>query len=930
MENEKKLFLLDAYALIYRAYYAFINNPRYNSQKLNTSAMYGFVNTLEDILKNEKPSHIGVVFDPPTKNFRHDLFPEYKANRKPTPEDVKKSIPYVKKIVEAYNIPVVQKDFFEADDVVGTLAKKAEKVGMTVYMMTPDKDYCQLVSENIFVYKPAKGGKKAEIMGLQEVQETYRIEDPLQLIDILALWGDAADNIPGAPGIGEKKSKDMVGKYGSVEGLYEKIHMITGKQKEKLVAAKEQVILSKELATIKLDVDVDFDEETFRYKGMNEPALLELFKELEFQALSRRILQKDFHVVAKGVPVQLSLFDNPEIVRADEVKEVAPEDVKNIENVEHDYKLVDNLAKRRKLIELLGEQTEFCFDTETTSLEVFEAELVGIAFSVKEKEGFYVPIPADRTAAMAIVEEFRAVLENREILKIGQNIKYDIQVLSNYDIRVEGKLFDTMVAHYLVQPEARHNMDFLAEHYLQYKTISIEELIGKKGKGQLTMRAVETSKVVDYAVEDADITLQLKNILSKELEKYDLKGLFEEVEMPLVKVLSDMEQAGVKLNTKALAAYEKELSAELAGIEKDIFELSGEEFNVASPKQLGIVLFEKMKIVDKPTKTKTKQYSTSEKELVKLKEKHPVIEKILTFRSLKKLIGTYVEALPKLVNKKTDRIHTSFNQAVTATGRLSSSNPNLQNIPIRTERGKEIRKTFIASSDEHVLLAADYSQIELRLIAHFSNETNMLEAFKNGEDIHTATASKVFAVEVGDVTREMRSAAKSVNFGIIYGISAFGLSQNSGLSRKEAKTIIDNYFATYPGIKDFMEKSIKAARDNGYVETMMKRRRYLPDIDSRNSIVKGVAERNAVNAPIQGSAADIIKVAMVNVYKKLNESSLKSKMLLQVHDELVLDVPKNELEQVKELIKTEMESAVKLNVDLTVDVGVGENWLDAH
>lgn len=920
----KKLYLLDAYALIYRSYYAFIKNPRYNSKGQNTSAIYGFANTLIDLIQKEQPTHIAVVFDPPYPTFRHEMYKEYKAQREATPEDIKLSIPIIKELIEGFNIPVIEVAGFEADDTIGTLAKMAEKEGFTTYMMTPDKDYGQLVSENIFMLKPARGGNEAEVIDTEKICAKYKIQDPTQVIDILGLMGDASDNIPGAPGIGEKTAIKLIGEYGSIENLYANIDDLTGKQKEKLAENKEQVLFSKELVTIRLDVPVKFDEKNLTYEKPDENKLTKLFEELEFKTLTKRIFQKDNTPTSTSSVMQGSLFGDVEI-------EKAPSNLNNISNTDHDYKLIDTFEKRQELIQNLLQQKEFCFDTETTGLDPRTAEIVGLAISYKSHSAYYIPFPADQIEASNIFKEFRDLFANKSIRKIGQNIKYDILVLKQYEIDVAGKIFDTMIAHYLMHPDLRHNLNFLSEQYLAYKPISIEELIGKKGANQSSMRSVSFDKITDYACEDADLTFQLKEIFEKELEKNYLDNLSSTLEMPLIPVLADMENSGIKVDTIALNEFAKELNVELIKTEEKIIEQSGVQFNVSSPKQLGEVLFDHMKLDPNAKKTKTKQYSTSEETLQKISDKHPIIQDILEFRSLKKLLSTYVEALPKLINEDTGKIHTSYQQAVASTGRLSSKNPNLQNIPIREARGREIRKSFIPSDENHILLAADYSQIELRIMAHLSQDTNMIEAFNNNVDIHTSTAANIFHVEnIKDVTSDQRRIAKSANFGIIYGISAFGLSQNLHISRSEAKQLIDEYFSSFPKVKEYMDKSIATARNKGFVETMMGRKNILNDINSRNGIVRGNAERYAINAPIQGSAADIIKLAMIDIYNELNKKQYKTKMILQVHDELVFDVYKPELEEIKQLVKTKMENAIKLSIPLTVDMGIGENWLQAH
>jgi DNA polymerase-1 len=938
-ENNKKLFLLDAFALIYRAYFAFGKNQRYNSKGLNTSAMLGFTNTLIEVLEKQKPTHIAVVFDAPGgASNREEVFTDYKAGREAMPEDLKTSIPYIKRIIEAFNIPMYLLEGYEADDIIGTMAKEAERQGFETYMMTPDKDFGQLVSENIFMYKPAAYGKPAQKMGIPEVCEKFGVENPLQVIDILGLWGDAVDNIPGIPGIGEKTSKILIAKYGSVEGLIEHAHELKGKQKENVINFAEQGLLSKMLATIILDVPVDYDLADTILEAADEDKIIEIFAELEFRNLAKRILGREIQIKPAAVPAmpggQLDLFGNlieAAVVKKEEViiEEVAPIEAKDITNSKHNYHFVQTATERAKLIADILKEKSFCFDTETTGINPFDAALVGMSFAWKEGEAYYVPFTENKEEVTVLLAEFKGLFENEKIEKVGQNLKYDMNVLSNYGVRVKGPLFDTMIAHYLIQPDMRHNMDLLAETYLGYKTVSIETLIGKKGKKQKTMRDIPQEEIVDYACEDADITLRLKNQFEPKMNT-TLKKLMDEIETPLIPVLSAMEKEGIKLDVPALANFSKELDVSVTTLSQQILELSGEEFNVDSPKQLGEVLFDKMKIVEKAKKTKTGQYSTGEDVLSKLASKHEIVPLILEYRSLKKLKSTYVDALPELVNAEDGKIHTSYMQTVAATGRLSSSNPNLQNIPIRTEKGREIRKAFIPRNDDYTLLAADYSQIELRIIAALSEDENMQEAFVKGEDIHTATAAKVFGVAIEEVDREMRSKAKAVNFGIIYGVSAFGLSQNLNIPRKEAKAIIDTYFEQYPKLKAYMENNVEFAKEHGYVETIMKRRRNLKDINSANAIVRSHAERNAVNAPIQGSAADIIKIAMINIHAEFEKQQFQSKMLLQVHDELVFDVFKPELDQIKAIVKDKMENAVKLVVPLDVEMNEAENWLLAH
>ncbi len=917
---EKKLFLLDAMALIYRAYFAFSKNPRINSKGLNTSAVLGFANTLYDVIKNEKPTHIGVAFDTKAPTVRHEDFVEYKANREKMPEDLAASIPYIEKLIEGFNIPMLYVDGYEADDVIGTLAKKAEKEGFETFMMTPDKDFGQLVSDKTFMYKPARMGNKAEIMGVKEVCEKFSIERPEQVIDILGLWGDASDNIPGIPGIGEKRAKELIAEYGSLEGVIENSDKLKGKMKENVENFAEQGLQSKELATIILDVPLELEEEELKINKPNNKFLKELFEDLEFRNFANRFFT-DQSVQAGEEAVQGDLFGTPEEGEAQ---------MKTIDTSPHDYFLVDSSEKRNELITVLTKSGSFCFDTETTGIDAHQAELVGMSFSVKPGEAWYVPVPENYNDCLSIVHEFKSLFEDPGIQKTGQNLKYDISILKWYDVSVKGKLFDTMLAHYLLQPDQRHNMDVLAENYLNYKPVSIESLIGKKGKKQLSIRSVELETLKDYACEDADITLQLKDSFEPLLGENEANNLFDDIEVPLVPVLASMESEGVKLDIGTLKEYSSQLGNEIEEIQKEILEQAGVEFNIASPKQLGEVLFEKMKITDKPKMTKTKQYSTSEDVLLKLINKHPIVKNILDFRSLTKLKSTYVDTLPDMVNPRTGRIHTSYNQAVAATGRLSSNNPNLQNIPIRTDRGREIRKAFVPRNENYTLLAADYSQIELRIIAELSGDTGMVDAFQQGIDIHTATASKVYSVNLDEVSKDQRRNAKTVNFGIVYGISAFGLSERLNIPRKEAKEIIDQYFDQYPGVRAYMKESIESAREKGYVETIMGRRRYLRDINSANAVVRGFAERNAINAPIQGSSADMIKIAMINIHREMEKLNLRSKMILQVHDELIFDAHKDELENIKPLIQDLMINAIPLKVPVVVEMDTGDNWLAAH
>ena len=941
-ETEKKLFLLDAFALIYRAYFAFSSNPRINSKGFNTSAIFGFTNTLLEILTKEKPSHIAVVFDMEGPTQRHVEFEAYKANREEMPEDLRKSIPLIVDLIKGFNIEVLGLEGFEADDVIGTLAIKAEKEGYTTYMMTPDKDYGQLVDANTFIYKPARLGNGAEILGPEEICKKWEIRSVSELIDILGLMGDKVDNIPGIPGVGEKTAIQLIKDFGSIENLLENTDKLKGKLKEKVENNKEMAIQSKRLATIILDCPIELDEVKLRIKDPNKPALLELFKELEFRAIAQKIVGEDIGGKEK-LPTekpkasngQGDLFDmaeaptNPSPMESSE--DAAPvTNFKTITEVEHLYTLVDSDEKIKELLKLISDHTEFCFDSETTSLNTMEAEIVGLSFAVSPHQAYYVPFPQGREESELIIQQFAALFSDESKTLIGQNIKYDYQVLKNYGIAIKNKLFDTMVAHFLIMPDMRHNLDILAQTYLNYSPVSIETLIGKKGKEQGSMRDVEIEKIKEYAAEDADITLQLKHKFEPELKEKALEKLFSDVEVPLIKVLANIEREGINLDVSALNDFSAQLQGDITLVEKEIQDYAGTKFNVSSPKQVGEILFDYLKIVEKPKKTKTGQYATGEDVLSKLEGKHPIISKILDYRELVKLKNTYVDTLPLLVNKTTGRIHTSFNQVVAVTGRLSSDNPNLQNIPIRTERGRQIRKAFIPRDSEHILLSADYSQIELRIVASISGDKNMCEAFQLGKDIHTATAAKVFGVAESEVTKEMRYKSKSVNFGIIYGQGAFGLSENLNISRAEAKELIDNYFREYSAIKNYMDDTINFARENGYVKTLLGRKRWLRDITSNNATVRNFAERNAINAPIQGSAADMIKVAMINIYNELEKQNFKTKMLLQVHDELVFDVYKPELELVKPIIEKMMREALPLSVPVEVGMGSGENWLLAH
>jgi DNA polymerase-1 len=948
MSDQKRVFLVDAFALIFRGYYAFIKNPQINSKGLDTSAIMGFMNSLLDVIKRERPDHLAVCFDKGGSVDRVEMFEAYKANRDETPEAIKIAVPYIQEILKAMHIPIMVKAGFEADDVIGTLSKQAEKEGYKTFMVTPDKDFAQLVSENIFMYKPRFGGGY-DIWGVPEVQEKFGVTDPLQVIDFLGMMGDSADNIPGLPGVGEKTAKKFLAAYGSMENLLANTHELKGKMKEKVEAAKDLGLLSKKLATIMLDVPVTFNAKDFELDQPDIEKVTALFSELEFRNLLTNFTktfavesatkvnsaespseEKTSITAKKAAPSAEGQFD---LFAAPGTGSVSEEEVasgfKTIANTNHFYQHIDSPFSRKLLLKKLMEQTSVCFDTETTGLKALEVELIGIAFSYEIGKGYYVSFPEDQAETKALLEEFRPFFESN-IEKIGHNLKYDIKVLSNYEIPVKGKLFDTMIAHYLINPDMRHNMDVLAETYLNYQPVSIAELIGKKGKNQLSMRTVPIAEQTEYAVEDADITFQLKQLFTGELESGNVTKLFNDIELPLVSVLTAMEIEGININIDFLNKFSVTLTEDINRLEKNIYEQAGEEFNIASPKQLGIVLFEKMELVKKPKKTKTGQYATGEDILSFLAKEHEIIRNIQEYRQYKKLQSTYVDALPNEVNPKTGRIHTQYMQAVAATGRLSSNNPNLQNIPIRTERGKEVRKSFIPRDENHVLLAADYSQIELRIIAALSEEGNMMEAFKNGEDIHASTAAKVFNVPLDEVTREQRSNAKTVNFGIVYGVSAFGLSNQTDLSRSEAKELIDTYYETYPKLKAYMSAQVDFARENGYVETVLNRRRYLKDINSRNAMVRSGAERNAVNAPIQGSAADIIKLAMINIHNRFKKEGFKSKMLLQVHDELVFDAHKEELEIIKPIIKYEMENAFKMSVPLDVEVGVGENWLQAH
>ena len=945
MSDNNRLFLVDAYALIFRGYYAFIKNPRINSNGLDTSAIMGFMNSLLDVIKRERPDHLAVCFDKGGSVARNEAFPAYKANRDATPEAIKIAVPYIYKILEAMQIPIMVKEGYEADDVIGTLAKKAEKQGYQTFMVTPDKDFAQLVSENIFMYRPMFGGGY-ETWGIPEVQKKFAVERPEQVIDFLGMMGDSSDNIPGLPGVGEKTAKKFLAAYGSMEGLLANTHELKGKMKEKVEASKELGLLSKQLATIMLDVPVEFNFADFEMSQPDVQAVTDIFTELEFRRLivnfTKTFAPKDdtssnietkspseTKEIKKASPEtsQLDLF----AIQTDApVQEEIISGFKEAKNTNHFYQHVNNELSRKILIRQLLKQKSVCFDTETTSLNTFEAKLVGVAFSYEKGKGYYLSFPNDRQETLNILEEFRTFFENENIEKIGQNIKYDIKVLRNYNIVVKGQVFDTMLAHYLINPDMRHNLNVLAETYLNYQPISIETLIGKKGKNQKSIRDTSIEEQTEYAVEDADITLQLKEVFETELEKNKLTKLFNEIEIPLLNVLSDMELEGINVDADFLKNLSTDLTKDIINLESKIYREANVEFNLASPKQLGEVLFDHLKLVDKPKKTKTGQYKTGEEILSYLAPDHEIVANILKWRGLVKLKNTYVDALPNEINNKTGRIHTNYSQAVAATGRLSSNNPNLQNIPIRTERGRQVRKAFVPRDENYVLLAADYSQIELRLIAELSGDEAMKTSFLKGEDIHKSTASKVFNVPLDEVTREQRSHAKTVNFGIIYGVSAFGLSNQTNLSRGEAKELIEAYYESYPTLKNYISTQVDFARDNGFVETLLGRRRYLKNINSQNAIVRAGDERNAVNAPIQGSAADIIKIAMINIDRLFKKEKYKSKMLLQVHDELVFDIHKDELELLKPIIKSEMENAYKISIPLTVDLDIGDNWLDAH
>ena len=945
MADQKRLFLLDAYALIFRGYYALIKNPRINSKGMDTSAIMGFMNSLLDVIRREKPDHLAVCFDKGGSAERTELFPEYKANRDETPDAIRIAVPYIQDILKAMHIPVVVLEGWEADDIIGTLAKQAEKEDYKVFMVTPDKDFGQLVSENIFMYRPARMGNGIEIWGIPEVQKRFGVERPEQVIDYLGMMGDASDNIPGLPGVGDKTAKKFIEEFGTMENLLANTDKLKGAMKLKVEANKELGLLSKKLATICVDCDVTFNAKDYELSMPDAEKVQVLFEELEFRRLKEQFLKlfsNEEEIATTQVTStptaktqakeagggQFSLFGGDSSTASETIQDYSSR--KTIKDVTHVYQSIAPGMAMKLFLQNLMKQTSVCFDTETTGLNPLTAELVGIAFSWENSKGFYIPFPEVKKEAQELIEQLRPFFEAEEIEKIGQNLKYDIKVLNKYGVIIKGKCFDTMLAHYLINPDMRHNMDVLAETYLNYTPVSITELIGKKGKNQLNMRDVPIEEQTEYAAEDADITYQLAQHFKPELAEAKTEDLFTTIEIPLLHVLADMELEGIKLDKEFLNSLSEDLENDIKNLEIKIYEEAGEEFNIASPKQLGDILFDKLKLVAKPKKTKTGQYSTAEDVLSYLSKDHEIIKNVLEYRGLSKLKSTYVDALPSQVEESTGRVHTDYMQTVAATGRLSSNNPNLQNIPIRTERGRQVRKAFVPRNDDYILLAADYSQIELRIIAALSNETTMIEAFKNGEDIHASTASKVFNVPINEVTRKQRSNAKTVNFGIIYGVSAFGLSNQTDLTRAESKELIDTYYKTYPKLRNYMSELVDFARDNGYVQTVLGRRRYLKDINGSNAIVRGAAERNAVNAPIQGSAADIIKIAMINIHKKLEEGNYKTKMLLQVHDELVFDVFKPELEEMKTLIKSEMENAYKLTVPLDVEIGIGENWLAAH
>lgn len=933
--SSKKLFLLDAYALIFRSYYAFIKNPRVTSKGLNTSAIFGFLLTLEEVLQKQKPTHIAVVFDTPAPTFRHEMYPEYKANRDETPEDIKKAVPYIKKLIEAYRIPVIESPGYEADDVIGTLARKASEKGFKTYMMTPDKDFAQLVTDNVMMYKPSRSGNESVQWGVEDIKREFSVNDPAQVIDILALMGDTSDNIPGAPGVGPKTAMKLISEYGSVENLFMNTGSLRGKLKEIIEGNREQIALSKKLATIDVNAPVSFDEKALETETPDVNKLRTLFEELEFRTIAARIIPEAENRNATESenggsfvteqparePMQGNLFTEPEVQKSSAT-------FSTIDTVPHEYILLTDKNALESAVREALTLKEICFDTETTSINPLDSELVAIAFSWQKNKGYLFRFPESRTETRELLEIIKPLLEAPDILKIGQNMKFDIQVISGYGIQVRGPLFDTMIAHYLLEPDMRHNMNLLAETYLSYSPVHIESLIGEKGALQKNMRSVETEKLKEYAVEDADVTLQLKRVFEPRIREEGLQKLSENIEMPLIPVLAKMERNGVILDSGELRKITSDLRDDILALEKEIYELAGIEFNISSPKQLGDILFVRMKLDEKARMTSSKQFVTNEEILQRLTHKHPIVGKVLEYRGLKKLLTTYVETLPQLVNPLTGRIHTSFNQAVASTGRLSSNNPNLQNIPVRDERGREIRKAFVPD-EGHIFFTADYSQIELRLMAHLSHDKSMLADFLSGNDIHAATASKIFGVSINEVTREMRSRAKTANFGIIYGISSFGLAERLTIGRKEAKDLIDGYFNSYPGVREYMDECIRRAREKGYVTTMFGRRRYLRDIHSRNQVVRGNAERNAINAPIQGTAADIIKVAMIRIHEKLDKNRFSSKMILQVHDELIFEVPEKELDELKEMVIYEMSNAAQLDIPLKVDWGTGRNWFEA-
>jgi DNA polymerase-1 len=929
MNEDKRLFLLDAYALIYRAYFAFSKTPLVNSKGQNVSAVSGFTSTLFDLMRREKPTHIAVVFDAAAETTRAAEHSFYKANRQEMPEDIQTAVPYIKEIIKSFHIPILEYDGYEADDIIGTVAKQKEEEGYTVFMVTPDKDYAQLVSPNVFIYKPGRIGNDIEILGVKEIQEKWEVENPKQVIDILGMWGDAVDNIPGIPGVGEKTAKKLIKEYGSMENVIANAENIKGKLGENIRNNVEQARISKQLATIILDVPVEVNDDDLLMSLPDKEKLSQLFTELEFRSLGKRILGEDFSVnrdlkSATSTSVQTSLFEDESIGSESVVVKG-----KNIQNTAHTYTLVEHDEAIDDLVKELLNQNEICFDTETSSLDYFSLNIVGLSFSFNSGTGYYIPCPEDFEKAKSICHKFKPVLEHASILKIGQNIKFDMLVLKRYGVEVKAPLYDTMIAHYLVEPDMKHGMDYLSETYLGYTPVHIEELIGKKGKNQGSMRDVPIDKIAAYAAEDADITFQLKQVLSPMVEKHEVEGVLKDIELPLIPVLADMEYEGVKIDVDYLNVYSKELEQDMLKYRSAIFDIAGLEFNLDSPRQLGDVLFGHLKLpVDK--KTATGQHSTNEEVLSKLAQDYPIAEKILEYRELTKLKSTYVDALPQMVNVKTGRVHTTFNQTIASTGRLSSIGPNLQNIPIRTERGQRVRKAFIARDNDHILLSADYSQIELRLAAEISGDENMLEAFRQGLDIHQATAARVYNVALGDVTKEMRSKAKMVNFGIIYAISAFGLSQRLGIPRKEAAELIENYFVQYPKLRNYMSETLEFARHNGYVKTLMGRRRYLKDINSRNFTVRGFAEREAINSPLQGSAADLVKLAMIHIHEEFKRQNLKTKMTLQVHDELVFDAHKDEVDLIKPIIREKMIHAIKTRVPLEVEIGIGTNWLDAH